>query len=95
MSGSGFGVCQCAPVILLIQFELRVNRPAFSAAEFVAHKALTVPLVSQNVEEGQMVIMNSILTAVVLRNWYLYNTTRSSSYSCRLLILILGSYMYR
>ena len=46
-----------------------------SAAEFVAHKALTVPLVSQNVESGQMVIMNSILTAVVLRNWYLYNTT--------------------
>ena len=46
-----------------------------SAAEFVAHKAITVPLVAQNVESGQMVIMNSILTTVVLRNWYLYNTT--------------------
>ena len=46
-----------------------------SAAEFIIHKSLTVPLVAQNAESSQMVIMNSILTAVVLRNWYLYNTT--------------------
>ena len=42
-----------------------------SAAQFILHKAITVPLVEQNVESGQMVIMNSILTLVVLNNWYL------------------------
>ncbi len=46
-----------------------------SAAEFILHKGITVPFVAQNVDTHQMVIMNSILTAVVLRNYYLYNTT--------------------
>ena len=48
-----------------------------SAAEFIAHKALTVPLVAQNSEAGQMAIMNAAITAVVLRNIYLYQTTPS------------------
>ena len=46
-----------------------------SIAEFILHKGITVPLVAANVEEGQMIIMNSILTFVVIRNWYLYETT--------------------
>ena len=49
------------------------DRP--SAAEFIIHKGITVPIVAQNVDAHQMVIMNSLLTMVVLRNWYLYNTT--------------------
>ena len=48
-----------------------------SAAEFILHKGITVPFVAQNVESGQMVIMNTILTLVVLNNWYLYETTSS------------------
>ena len=46
-----------------------------SPAEFIIHKGVTVPLVAQNAESAQMTIMNSILTIVVLRNWYLFNTT--------------------
>ena len=49
------------------------DRP--SAAEFILHKGITVPIVAQNVDAHQMVIMNSLLTMVVIRNWYLYNTT--------------------
>ena len=49
------------------------DRP--SAAEFIIHKGITTPIVAQNVDAHQMVIMNSLLTMVVLRNWYLYNTT--------------------
>jgi len=52
-----------------------------SMAEFILHKGITVPLVSQNSEAGQMVIMNSIITFVVLRNWYLYETTPKSCVS--------------
>jgi len=48
-----------------------------SAAEFIVHKSVTVPLVAQNSEAGQMLIMNSVLTLVVLRNLYLYETTPS------------------
>jgi len=48
-----------------------------SAAEFILHKSLTVPIVSQNAEAGQMAIMNAAITAVVLRNIYLYQTTPS------------------
>ena len=46
-----------------------------SPAEFIIHKGITVPLVAQNAESTQMTIMNSLLTIVVLRNWYLFNTT--------------------
>ena len=46
-----------------------------SPSQFIIHKGVTVPFVAQNVDTHQMVIMNSILTAVVLQNWYLYNTT--------------------
>ena len=46
-----------------------------SPAQFLLHKGITVPLVAQNAEAGQMVIMNSILTLVVLNNWYLYTHT--------------------
>ena len=46
-----------------------------SAIEFIAHKGFFVPLTAQNSEAGQMTIMNTVLTVVVLRNWYLYNNT--------------------
>ena len=46
-----------------------------SAAEFILHKSITMPFVAQNTESGQMLIMNSILTFVVIRNYHLYNTT--------------------
>ena len=46
-----------------------------SAAEFILHKSILSPFVAQNVDTHQMVIMNSILTMVVLRNIYLYKTT--------------------
>jgi|TARA_Y100000114_G_C11735370_1_gene315845 hypothetical protein len=49
------------------------ERPSFG--QFVAHKAITTPIVAQNVEAGQMTIMNSVITIVVLHNWYLYTTT--------------------
>ena len=49
-----------------------------SAAEFILHKGILVPVIAQNSEEGQMVIMNGILTIVVLHNWYLYNNTSES-----------------
>ena len=35
--------------------------------EFIIHKGITVPIVAQNVDAHQMVIMNSLLTMVVLR----------------------------
>ena len=46
-----------------------------SAAEFILHKSITTPFVAQNVDTHQMVVMNSILTMVVIRNFYLYKTT--------------------
>ena len=46
-----------------------------SAAQFILHKGITTPFVAQNVDTHQMVIMNSILTLVILNNWYLYETT--------------------
>ena len=46
-----------------------------SPSQFIIHKGATVPFVAQNVDTHQMVLMNSILTAVVIRNWYLYKTT--------------------
>ena len=48
-----------------------------SAAQFILHKGITVPIVAQNAESGQMVIMNTILTLVNLNNLYLYQTTSS------------------
>ena len=46
-----------------------------SAAQFLLQKGITAPLIAQNFEEGQIIMINFILTAVVLRNHYLYNTT--------------------
>ena len=52
-----------------------------SVAEFILHKGILVPTIAQNSEEGQMVIMNGILTIVVLRNLYLYETTSKACLS--------------
>ena len=46
-----------------------------SAAEFFIHKSVTAPLAAANLEEGQMVIANWILAAVILHNWYLYENS--------------------
>ena len=46
-----------------------------SAAQFILQKGLTAPVIAQNAERGQMTIMNTILTIVVLKNHYLYETT--------------------
>ena len=43
-----------------------------SAAQFILHKGITVPLVGSNVEAGQMTVINTMITVVVLRNMYLY-----------------------
>jgi len=43
-----------------------------SAAQFILHKGITVPLVGHNVERGQMAIINTMITVVVLRNMYMY-----------------------
>jgi len=51
-----------------------------SAAQFILHKGITVPLVSHNVEAGQMTMINAMITAVVLRNIYLYKTTTKCNY---------------
>lgn len=49
------------------------DRP--SAAQFLLQKGLTTPLVAQNAERGQLMIMNAVITMVVLKNHYLYETT--------------------
>ena len=46
-----------------------------SAAEFLLHKSVLTPLAAANLEEGQMVLVNWILAGVILRNFYLYETT--------------------
>ena len=46
-----------------------------TAAEFLLHKSVTTPLAAANLEEGQLVVVNWLLTAVILKNIYLYNTT--------------------
>ena len=46
-----------------------------SLAQLVLHKGITVPLVGQNVEAGQMTIINTMVTVVVLNNFRLYATT--------------------
>jgi len=50
-----------------------------SAAEFLIHKSVTAPLAAANLEEGQMIIVNWLLGAVILRNLYLYETTCRTS----------------
>ena len=50
-----------------------------TAAEFLLHKSVTTPLAAANLEEGQLVLVNWLLTAVILRNIYLYNTTCRTS----------------
>ncbi len=49
------------------------DRP--SLAQFMLHKAITVPLVADNVESGQMTIMNTIVTLIVINNMRLYIDT--------------------
>ena len=46
-----------------------------SAAEFLLHKSVLTPLAAANLEEGQMVLVNWILAGVIIRNFYLYETT--------------------
>ena len=46
-----------------------------SAAQFILHKGITVPLIGDNVEAGQMAILNAMITLTVLRNIYLYENT--------------------
>jgi len=50
-----------------------------TAAEFLLQKGLTTPFVAQNSEAGQMMIMNAIITIIVLKNHYLYETTSRCS----------------
>ena len=50
-----------------------------TAAQFLVHKSVTVPIAAANFNEHQMVIANWILAAVVIHNFYLYeNTCRQS-----------------
>ena len=49
------------------------DRP--SLAQFILHKGITVPLVADNVESGQMTIINGIITLVVINNMRLYVDT--------------------
>ena len=46
-----------------------------SAAEFIIHKSVTAPLAAANFDENQMRVANWILAAVVIRNFYVYETT--------------------
>tara|TARA_Y100000114_G_scaffold29241_1_gene24988 strand:+ start:1403 stop:1741 length:339 start_codon:yes stop_codon:yes gene_type:complete len=46
-----------------------------SAGQFILHKAITTPVVAQNVEAGQMTIMNAAITLVVLKNIHTYQST--------------------
>ena len=46
-----------------------------TAAEFLLHKSVLTPIAAANLEEGQMVLVNWILAGVILRNFYLYETT--------------------
>ena len=50
-----------------------------SAAEFILHKSVLTPFVAANLEEGQMIITNWLLAAVIIRNVYLYETTSKCS----------------
>ena len=50
-----------------------------TAAEFLLHKSVTTPLAAANLEEGQLVVINWLLAAVILKNIYLYNTTCKQS----------------
>jgi hypothetical protein len=50
-----------------------------TAAQFLIHKSVTVPIAAANFNEHQMVIANWILAAVIIHNFYLYeNTCRQS-----------------
>ena len=46
-----------------------------TAAEFLIHKSVIVPITAANFEEGQMVAVNWVLGFVILHNLYLYNNT--------------------
>jgi len=49
------------------------DRPSLS--QFLLQKGVTAPVIAQNMESGQIVIINVLLTGIVLRNHYLYETT--------------------
>ena len=49
------------------------ERPSFG--QFVLHKSITTPIVAQNVEAGQMTVMNAAITFVVLKNIHTYQST--------------------
>ena len=46
-----------------------------TAAEFLIHKSVIVPITAANFEEGQMIAVNWVLGFVILHNLYLYNNT--------------------
>ena len=46
-----------------------------NAGQFILQKGLTAPLLAANSSYEDMVFYNVVLTVVVLRNHYLYNTT--------------------
>lgn len=46
-----------------------------TAAEFIIHKSVLSPIIAANLEEGQMILTNWLLAGVILRNFYLYETT--------------------
>lgn len=46
-----------------------------NAGEFLLQKTLTAPVLAANANYNDITFYNTILTLVVLRNHYLYNTT--------------------
>lgn len=46
-----------------------------NAGQFILQKTLTAPVIAANSTRNDMTWFNTILTIVVLRNHYLYNTT--------------------
>ena len=46
-----------------------------NAGQFILQKGITAPLLAANSSYEDMVFYNVVLTVVVLRNHYLYNTT--------------------
>jgi hypothetical protein len=51
-----------------------------SAAQFLLHKGILAPVLAANSEAGQMKFYNIVLTIVVLKNHYIYNTTSRCRY---------------
>jgi len=45
-----------------------------NAGQFLLQKGLTAPIIAQNFEASEITMANIIVTLVVLRNHYLYNT---------------------